>query len=185
MYVSVSELLGLSESVLLSRRAFHNESVDRYICTRGAFEECLQHRILQPNAVELATKTRLGSMHVSLFRNVCVPSQCPQNNGDPVLRPGNVCFLRSDGWDETEVHWKDAKIFDLSGGSGLPEPRSCWCQGGTIHSSLDYCCGACGGQCGGPGCSDLPGGSSQCCSGHIEDSNDYCSSPTDTACIIP
>ena len=40
-----------------------------------------------------------------------VPNECEQNNGDTVLRPGNVCFLRSDGADyDTEVHWRDATI---------------------------------------------------------------------------
>ena len=40
-----------------------------------------------------------------------VPPECPQSDGDTVLRPGNVCFLRSDGEDTTtEVHWKDVSI---------------------------------------------------------------------------
>lgn len=42
-----------------------------------------------------------------------VPSECSQNNGDTVLRPGNVSFLRSDGKDETtEVHWRDASMLN-------------------------------------------------------------------------
>lgn len=40
-----------------------------------------------------------------------VPTECPQNDGDTVLRPGNVSFLQTDGRDETtEVHWRDFSI---------------------------------------------------------------------------
>ena len=40
-----------------------------------------------------------------------VPSECTQNNGDTITRPGNVSFLRTDGVDTTtEVHWRDVSI---------------------------------------------------------------------------
>ena len=39
-----------------------------------------------------------------------VPSSCPQNDGDTVLRPGNVSFLRTDGSSNTEVHWRDVSM---------------------------------------------------------------------------
>jgi hypothetical protein len=40
-----------------------------------------------------------------------VPSECAQNNGDTITRPGNVSFLRTDGVDtNTEVHWRDVSI---------------------------------------------------------------------------
>jgi len=42
-----------------------------------------------------------------------VPSDCPQESSDPVLRPGHVCFLRSDGSNQTEMHWKHAIIREL------------------------------------------------------------------------
>mmetsp|Transcript_53989 Transcript_53989/g.114685 ORF Transcript_53989/g.114685 Transcript_53989/m.114685 type:complete len:441 (+) Transcript_53989:89-1411(+) len=48
-----------------------------------------------------------------------VPSECPQNDGDTVVRPGNVSFLRTDGVDETtEVHWRDASIINSLSGDG-------------------------------------------------------------------
>ena len=40
-----------------------------------------------------------------------VPSECPQNDGDTVVRAGNVSFLRTDGGDlTTEVHWRDVFV---------------------------------------------------------------------------
>ena len=42
-----------------------------------------------------------------------VPKECPHRNGDPVLRPGKDCFFRSDGSNQTEVHWKDATILNI------------------------------------------------------------------------
>ncbi len=57
-----------------------------------------------------------------------VPSECPQNDGDTVLRPGNVSFLRTDGKDDTtEVHWRDAFINNSL--------VSSW-NGGMMHSIL-------------------------------------------------
>jgi hypothetical protein len=38
---------------------------------------------------------------------VAVPTECPQDNGDPVLRPGNMCFLRADmSTSDTSMLWK-------------------------------------------------------------------------------
>ena len=42
-----------------------------------------------------------------------VPSSCPQNDGDTVIRPGRVSFLRTDCGDtSTEVHWKEASMIN-------------------------------------------------------------------------
>eukprot|EP00547_Thalassionema_nitzschioides_P010735 CAMPEP_0194261354 /NCGR_PEP_ID=MMETSP0158-20130606/45983_1 /TAXON_ID=33649 /ORGANISM="Thalassionema nitzschioides, Strain L26-B" /LENGTH=604 /DNA_ID=CAMNT_0039001473 /DNA_START=183 /DNA_END=1997 /DNA_ORIENTATION=+ len=42
-----------------------------------------------------------------------VPSECSIGDGDTVLGPRNVCFLRSDGVDTTNVvEWKDASILN-------------------------------------------------------------------------
>ena len=41
-----------------------------------------------------------------------VPLTCPQNDGDTVLRPGNVCFLRADGTDASIVQWTNASILN-------------------------------------------------------------------------
>ena len=62
--------------------------------------------------------------------------------------------------------------------------KSEWCHGGAIGGPGDqYCCAAsCYGQCGGTGCSGLPGGASQCCSSEIEE---FCMDSSDTVCIIP
>ena len=57
------------------------------------------------------------------------------------------------------------------------DPHStCIAEGGSLRTRApagptgDVCCAAaCGGVCGGSGCSDLPGGSENCCVGNIED----------------
>lgn len=41
-----------------------------------------------------------------------VPLECPQADGDTVLGPKNVCFLRTDGDITTEVHWRGASIIN-------------------------------------------------------------------------
>ena len=55
-----------------------------------------------------------------------------------------------------------------------------WCQGGT--SNGEFCCGECGGKCGGSDCNEFPGGSDECCMSALER---ICSDKQDTACIIP
>ena len=42
-----------------------------------------------------------------------VPKECPHRNGDPVLRAGKECFFRSDGSNQTEVHWTNATILNI------------------------------------------------------------------------
>ena len=45
--------------------------------------------------------------------STAVPSECSQNDGDTVLRPGNVSMLRTDGVDtSTEVHWRDVSMIN-------------------------------------------------------------------------
>lgn len=39
-----------------------------------------------------------------------IPTHCEVQNGDPVLGSRDVCFLRMDGNDETEVYWANASI---------------------------------------------------------------------------
>ena len=41
-----------------------------------------------------------------------VPLECTQNNGDTVLRPGNVCFFRADGTSTSVVHWTNVSILN-------------------------------------------------------------------------
>lgn len=41
-----------------------------------------------------------------------VPLECPQADGDTVLGPKNVCFLRTDGDITTEVHWRGASVIN-------------------------------------------------------------------------
>ena len=49
-----------------------------------------------------------------------IPKECPHQNGDTVTRPGNVCFLRTDGDWNTEVHWKNASITNYLSASTSP-----------------------------------------------------------------
>mmetsp|Transcript_12499 Transcript_12499/g.18346 ORF Transcript_12499/g.18346 Transcript_12499/m.18346 type:complete len:498 (+) Transcript_12499:91-1584(+) len=66
-----------------------------------------------------------------------VPAECSQGNGDTVLRPGNVCFLRTDGNDDTtEVRWKDVSILN-----SFTEPIFYPCDG-VDCSTETYGCGA-------------------------------------------
>ena len=44
-----------------------------------------------------------------------VPSHCTVQNGDPIVHPGHDCFLRSDGDDDTVVHWKNSTIREIKG----------------------------------------------------------------------
>lgn len=41
-----------------------------------------------------------------------VPLECAQNDGDTVLRPGNVCFFRADGNSASVVQWTNASILN-------------------------------------------------------------------------
>jgi hypothetical protein len=43
-----------------------------------------------------------------------VPAKCPFKDGDTVLRPGNVCFLRTDGSPDTKVEWDSASIMTFT-----------------------------------------------------------------------
>lgn len=137
-----------------------------------------------------------------------VPSECPQNDGDTVLRPGNVNFLRSDGSIETEVHWKDVSMINSLSQPTDPQPTDVptpepthnptaipthgptsqptnpptlqpvhagpdpTCSTGFLDN--DVCCPAECGTCGGPGCSDLPGGSENCCTSSVIASGRSC-----------
>ena len=52
-------------------------------------------------------------------------------------------------------------------------------------SSPSACCAASCGGCGGPGCGDLPGGSSLCCASKIEQLGTLCKTPQDSGCLVP
>jgi len=109
-----------------------------------------------------------------------VPTECSQNNGDTVTRPGNVSFLRTDGEDTTtEVHWRDVTITN----SVTPKPL---CSDGIEGSNggTEVCCASSCGQCGGSGCGSLPGGSSLCCTGSIITNGQLCQDSSDVGCII-
>ena len=57
-----------------------------------------------------------------------------------------------------------------------------WCIDGVQYGNV--CCPASCGTCGGPGCSSRPGGS-LCCYGTISSMAVPCTSPAQTACVIP
>ena len=57
-----------------------------------------------------------------------------------------------------------------------------WCIDGVQNGNV--CCPASCGTCGGPGCSSRPGGS-LCCYGTISSMAVPCTSPAQTACVIP
>lgn len=58
-----------------------------------------------------------------------------------------------------------------------------YCADGFL--SGDVCCAGSCGQCGGVGCSQLPGGAGMCCTGSITDSGRTCQDAVDVACLIP
>lgn len=88
------------------------------------------------------------------------PHECTQNDGDPVLRPGNVSFLQTDGRDEsTEVHWRDFTIVN-----SLADQEST-CPSGVQRDNV--CCAESCGTCGGYHCQTRPGGASNCCMKYI------------------
>lgn len=75
-----------------------------------------------------------------------VPSQCPQNDGDTVLRPGNVSMLRTDGRDtSTEVHWRDVSMINslptTSSSSPTASPTNNLSSASpTLYSVTKYIC---------------------------------------------
>uniref|UniRef100_A0A7S4N5U2 Uncharacterized protein n=1 Tax=Odontella aurita TaxID=265563 RepID=A0A7S4N5U2_9STRA len=110
----------------------------------------LVHDLLDTDGAMPATKT--------------VPSGCPIQSGDPVLGGRNVCFLRSDGNDDTTVvHWRDASITKI-------DPS---CKNG-LRNGIACCAAMCGDQCGGSGCSQRPGGASACCANTVKDEGFPC-----------
>lgn len=59
------------------------------------------------------------------------------------------------------------------------------CSNGVPGVETDgICCEAQCGTCGGSGCDQRPGGKSGCCTGTIEDSDDYCSDTNAAPCIV-
>merc|ERR1719242_2689853 len=52
-----------------------------------------------------------------------------------------------------------------------PDPT---CVNGVLPLNGEYCCPESCGTCGGPGCSQRPGGAKACCLGHIEASGNSC-----------
>lgn len=53
-----------------------------------------------------------------------VPDECLIQDGNPVLRPGRNCFLRTDGSEQTVVYYKDASITELAPQNYLPAPKN-------------------------------------------------------------
>jgi len=64
----------------------------------------------------------------------------------------------------------------------VPTPTP-YCSGGFING--DVCCAGSCGQCGGTGCSKLPGGVEMCCTGSIKGAGRTCQDTSDTACLVP
>jgi len=75
-------------------------------------------------------------------------------------------------------------IDDTSVGCKLPTPgTSTWCKNGILNKKSTHCCPEDCGECGGEGCGDRPGGSSQCCVGVI--GLKPCVNHEDVACSLP
>jgi len=57
-----------------------------------------------------------------------------------------------------------------------------WCAAGVVSKNGEFCCAASCGSCGGSGCGDRPGGSSQCCTGKMDQT---CSHSNEVGCKMP
>ena len=99
-----------------------------------------------------------------------LPTYCDQNNGDPNLRPGNVCFLRTDGSPDTEVHWKDVSFVDQ-------DNHRAYCQVGIPSADNQVCCDI---ECG--VCDDSSSTSAECNAGIIATHGPDCADEFDTSC---
>jgi hypothetical protein len=80
--------------------------LDLFVDTVGDGSWTLAHSLLDDQGAMPALKS--------------VPSQCPIQSGDPIVRLGTDSFLRSDGSTSTVVHWTDAKIEVIRSGPTSP-----------------------------------------------------------------
>ena len=131
--------------------------------------------------------------------NKIVPTECNHEDGDTVVRPGRVSFLRTDGLADqltTEVHWRNVTINNNAAvtttttqATTTTEAPPEYCYDGIEKSASGFlvCCAntECNGQCGGTGCSTRPGGAALCCTGSIISNEIYCEDASDVGCIIP
>jgi len=128
------------------------------------------------NTWELTEKTPDPTCQIGLLPasgKFCCPESCGSCGGPGCSqRPGGASACCVTNIETSGVSCDESNAPCIVSN---PEPQmDPTCENGLLSDNGEFCCKDSCGSCGGPGCSQRPGGAAGCCVGHIENSQVSC-----------